>query len=98
MAKWILTVKDHPYVKDDNYTFGSLSKLEVYIGQNDIRCDHIAELAMTSRMEETKVSYVVAEIVPVSGVRLILEVNKSRPQDKHHDDKANKRKGNECVR
>jgi hypothetical protein len=86
MAKWLVTIDDHPYVKDGDYTFGSITKLETFIGDNDIQSDHVTELIRDSRIEETKTSYTISEIVPAGGIRLILEVNrKALPHDKYYD-------------
>ena len=76
MAKWILTISEHPYVKDGDYSFASLPKVETFVGDNDIQCDHIDNLVRISRLEQSRTSYVVAEIIPVSSIRLLLEVNK----------------------
>ena len=84
MAKWILTISEHPYVKDGDYNFANLSEAETFVGDNDIQCDHIDEFVRTSGVGEPKVSYVVTEIVPASSVRLLLEVNtKMLPHNKH---------------
>lgn len=76
MTKWIVTVKDHPYVEDDDYTFGRLDKLEGFVGGNDIQCDHVTELIKIDTVENTRTPYLLSEIVPVGGIRLVLEVNR----------------------
>lgn len=74
--KWTVIIDDHPYVEDGNYTFDNITKLETFIGDNDIQIDHVTEIIKNDTMEKTRISYSISEVVPVSAIRLILEVNR----------------------
>lgn len=72
MAKWTAVIKNHLYLADNKYTFGSIPKLKDFIEENDINCDHVIEIIRTSIMEPYKTSFTLVDIKPVTTIKLIL--------------------------
>ena len=76
MAKYTLSIKNHPCLLGGNsgdITFSSLQKLEIFVGEKDIQCDHIKKITRISKIEGTITTYTVPEIIPISTVRVVLK-------------------------